>query len=105
MELVMPNNYVILEEEEMMYLDGGDWNTFKNNIKGLAASSAGFRDAARQVGLWGAIWSARVYSYSYVVSVLAPILGSVTAANFVLGAIGVATVGAVSYALWNYKYY
>lgn len=53
----------------------------------------------------GAIWSARVYSYSYVVSVLAPILGSVTAANFVLGAIGVATVGAVSYALWNYKYY
>lgn len=24
MELVMPNNYVVLEEEEMMYLDGGD---------------------------------------------------------------------------------
>ncbi|WP_156008404.1 hypothetical protein [Streptococcus ruminantium] len=25
MELVLPNNYVALEEEEMMYLDGGDW--------------------------------------------------------------------------------
>ncbi|CAG5680528.1 Uncharacterised protein [Streptococcus pneumoniae] len=23
MELVLPNNYVALEEEEMMYLDGG----------------------------------------------------------------------------------
>ncbi|WP_156021353.1 argininosuccinate lyase [Streptococcus ruminantium] len=25
MELVLPNNYVALEEEEMMYLDEGDW--------------------------------------------------------------------------------
>ncbi|MFX3897768.1 hypothetical protein ACJBU5_11420 [Streptococcus suis] len=24
MELVMPNNNVVLEEEEMMYLDGGE---------------------------------------------------------------------------------
>ncbi|MBZ4249191.1 SPH_0224 family bacteriocin-like peptide, partial [Streptococcus pneumoniae] len=23
MELVLPNNYVVLEQEEMMYLDGG----------------------------------------------------------------------------------
>ncbi len=26
MELVLPNNYVEIEEEEMMYLDGG-WST------------------------------------------------------------------------------
>ena len=25
MELVLPNNYVALEQEEMMYLEGGDW--------------------------------------------------------------------------------
>ncbi|MDS2309209.1 SPH_0227 family bacteriocin-like peptide, partial [Streptococcus pneumoniae] len=23
MELVLPNNYVVIDEEEMMYLDGG----------------------------------------------------------------------------------
>lgn len=105
MELVLPNNDVDIDQDEMMYLDGGDWNTFKRNIKGLGNASAGFRHAAQQIGLWAAVWSTRTYAYSYVVSMLAPVLGSVTAANFVLGAIGVATLGAVGYALWNYKYY
>lgn len=37
MELVMPNNYVVLEEEEMMYLDGG-WSAsvLGNNLWGAA---------------------------------------------------------------------
>ena len=39
MELVLPNNYVVLEEEEMMYLDGGGfgknwWN--KRSAVGIA---------------------------------------------------------------------
>ncbi|CEO74915.1 Membrane protein [Streptococcus pneumoniae] len=25
MELVLPNNYVVIDEEEMMYLDGGGY--------------------------------------------------------------------------------
>lgn len=29
MELVLPNNYVALEQEEMMYLDGGFWNSVR----------------------------------------------------------------------------
>ncbi len=45
MELVLPNNYVVIDEEEMMYLDGGDWKNFSRNIKGLWASSAGLGDA------------------------------------------------------------
>ncbi|AER18172.1 hypothetical protein [Streptococcus suis] len=35
MELVMPNNYVVLEEEEMMYLDGGE----------IATAMTGFENA------------------------------------------------------------
>lgn len=27
MELVLPNNYVVIDEEEMMYLDGGAYLT------------------------------------------------------------------------------
>ena len=105
MELVLPNNYVALEQEEMMYLDGGDWNTFKNNIKGLARSSSGFRFAARETGLWAARWSTRVYSYTYVVSAFAPILGSVAAVNAALAVIGGISVAGITYALWTHKFY
>lgn len=28
MELVLPNNYVVIEEEEMMYLEGGGYTGF-----------------------------------------------------------------------------
>ncbi len=37
MQLVLPNNYVELEQEEMMYLDGGLYLD-DNTIKGLAYS-------------------------------------------------------------------
>lgn len=40
MELVLPNNYVEIEEEEMMYLDGGwSWSVTKarRNTKALMA--------------------------------------------------------------------
>ena len=105
MELVLPTNYVVIDEEEMMYLDGGDWNTFKNNIKGLARASSGFRFAARETGLWAAIWSTRVYSYTYVVSAFAPILGSVAAVNAALAVIGGISVAGITYALWTHKFY
>ncbi|HEL1842675.1 TPA: hypothetical protein TX081_000870 [Streptococcus suis] len=41
MELVMPNNYVVLEEEEMMYLGGG-WSAsvLGNNLWGAAKKFA-----------------------------------------------------------------
>lgn len=105
MELVLPNNYLEIEQEEMMYLDGGDWETFKSNIKGLAAASQAFRFAARQTGLWGMVWGARTYLYSQVVVALAPLLGSVTAVNVVIGVVAGASAAAIGLALWNIKFY
>jgi|SRR5690554_4416017 len=38
MEMVLPSNYIEVEQEEMMYLDGGwSWVTFRNNMLGLVA--------------------------------------------------------------------
>lgn len=34
MELVLPKNYVEIEQEEMVYLDGGDAQNFSKNING-----------------------------------------------------------------------
>ncbi|MFA9414537.1 MULTISPECIES: argininosuccinate lyase [unclassified Streptococcus] len=39
MELVLPNNYVALEQEEMMYLDGGDW--IRDAAIGVVAATVG----------------------------------------------------------------
>ncbi|MFR1297622.1 MAG: hypothetical protein ACLSBH_20575 [Coprobacillus cateniformis] len=46
MELTMnlPRNYVEIEEEEMMYLDGGSMTMLYKNIKGLWGRSQGFRN-------------------------------------------------------------
>ncbi|CJW18624.1 Uncharacterised protein [Streptococcus pneumoniae] len=33
MELVLPNNYVALEQEEMMYLDGGSRIAIRKSYK------------------------------------------------------------------------
>lgn len=46
MELVLPNNYVALEQEEMMYLDGGGvgcnwWNKRDNIAYATAAAVSG----------------------------------------------------------------
>ena len=40
MELVLPQNYVEIEQEEMMYLDGGDAQNFSKNINGDLAYTA-----------------------------------------------------------------
>ncbi|VKD19417.1 Membrane protein [Streptococcus pneumoniae] len=61
MELVLPNNYVVLEQEEMMYLDGGfsilRWpvataiNIAFNGVLGGGAISL-VRNYIRNYGLW-----------------------------------------------------
>ncbi|MCZ0704565.1 hypothetical protein J2T56_003134 [Natronobacillus azotifigens] len=58
MEMVLPKKYVALEQEEMMYLDGG-WSarTFGRNL----------------VGIWGSFWGAEA-----LVSKLAKTLGKVS---------------------------
>lgn len=63
MELVLPNNYVALEEEEMMYLDGG-WSkdTAISNIKALLGLPA-VAFAAR--ALWNFMTSNNAETLSY----------------------------------------
>lgn len=51
--LLKPMSYIELDQEEMMYLDGGDWITFRDNIRCLTNASQSFRGAAREVGFWG----------------------------------------------------
>ena len=53
MELTMnlPRNYVEIEEEEMMYLDGGSMTMLYKNIKGLWGRSQGFRMSCKAVGI------------------------------------------------------
>lgn len=56
MELVLPNNYVEIEEEEMMYLDGGwSWKMLGKNLLGVynwasRTQSKGVGMALRAVG-------------------------------------------------------
>ncbi|CYV64687.1 TPA: hypothetical protein U1673_000133 [Streptococcus suis] len=49
MELVMPNNYVVLEEEEMMYLDGGEIATA--TVLGIISAAVAAGGAAYGAGL------------------------------------------------------
>lgn len=100
MELVLPKNYVTLDQEEMMYLDGGDWNNFRNNIQGLWASSAGLRDAMRQVGLVSAAGTAIKYSYPILMAKVATISGPIIWATG--GAAAVVAVGA-GVSLWTMR--
>lgn len=39
MELVLPNNYVVIDEEEMMYLDGGTYLS-KRACQGICVALA-----------------------------------------------------------------
>ncbi|MBF0786908.1 MULTISPECIES: hypothetical protein [unclassified Streptococcus] len=100
MELVLPNNYVAIEQDEMMYLDGGDWNNFKRNIEGLWISSAGLRFAMRESGLTNYAGKAIVASYPILMAKAATISAPIIWATG--GAAAVVAAGA-GVALWNMR--
>lgn len=59
MTLKLPSNYHEIEEEEMMYLDGGSWDTFQRNIKGVYNRYSNVSRALRAGGWgWGKVCSA-----------------------------------------------
>ena len=102
MELVLPNNYAELEQEEMMYLDGGDAKNFAKNEEGLLYK-IGINTATRaalgipsnfEMMQWG-YWTAVYYA-----SALAVQLSSITAnpAVITLVGLGAALMGAY---LWE----
>ena len=105
MDLTLSINFVEIEKEEMMYLDGGNWTTFKNNSRGLYKTSESFRWSAGNLGLWGAIWGSRTHVYVQVLSMFGPLLGLVTAVNVAIGAVAGLSVGGNVAVLWNFKFY
>ncbi|WP_155969696.1 hypothetical protein [Streptococcus ruminantium] len=100
MELVLPNNYVALEEEEMMYLDGGDWNNFRRNIEGLSKRSEGLRFAMREVGLLSSAGKAVWANKTILLAKVGMLSGKVIV---VVGLLGVGIVGAVGLTLYNVR--
>jgi hypothetical protein len=68
--ITMPSNYVVMEQEEMMYIDGG-WSgeVFKNNMVGLYN---GYRNAAAALRMGGitigTIYSMAAMTATYIVA-------------------------------------
>ena len=101
--LVMPNNYVVVSEDEMAYLDGGTAKNFYNNLKGLWNKSETLRWAMRASGLsWGYIANLAYVSYWYVCANVAVKLGTtIGLVSRVFGAIAAMGVVAAATYVWN----
>ena len=108
--LQMPSNYVVMDAEEMEYLDGGapSCKTLANNLKGLWLSSEEARRAFKLAG-YTLSYFTRIAAMSYTVvaagiaAQLGVTLGSI---NLVLGIIAAAcAVGVVYYLSTNRVFY
>lgn len=95
MEMVLPSNYAAIDQEEMMYLDGGAWSasTLKksmNNLSGKVGSGA-FRFA------FGSLAVSTAWGYWTAVSVLGGKVaaGLTVLASSMTGPLGIA-VGAAA---------
>lgn len=100
MTINLPRNYVEIEEEEMMYLDGGDGKNFAKNIYGIAKSAALKRAAGipsmaalAKIGYWTA-----VTTYPAAVAKIASWTGN----PIIIGIAALGAVAAVTY-LWNVR--
>lgn len=100
MELVLPRNYVEIDEEEMMYLEGGDARNFANNIYGLVRSAT----IRRALGIPSWLALAKM-SLPVAMSVFPGTIAKIS--SIVGGPIGgliggLGAVGAIIY-LWNVR--
>ncbi len=88
MTLKLPQNYVEIEEEEMMYLDGGwSWSTLGRNLNNLRIRYSSVSRALVGSGISvGSIYKMMRGIAPLAYSKIAAILGSITAANWVVGA-------------------
>lgn len=102
--LIMPSNYVVMDAEEMTYVDGGTATTFKDNMVGLWNNSADIRYALKASGLtYAMITAAASYSYTMAVATFGtPIIAAASVLSSpVGGAIAALSVGAAVAYLWN----
>ena len=96
----MPANAAELHEDEMEYLDGGEWDNFSNNVRGLANRFSFFASGLRGTGLWGQLFSQAKLSYSVAVVKY----GAFIAAHASVLGIGALVVSASAMAaLWNFR--
>lgn len=112
--LVMPSSYAVMSEEEMTYVEGGDLNTLKHNLRGLYSfivdrmskhfSGATVGAVLQRCGLSWATIGAMAGTYSQIA---ARVVGMITAVTKWLGQHAViigAIAGAAGVALlWNKK--
>ncbi|MCD6631718.1 hypothetical protein LSG16_02570 [Lactococcus cremoris] len=100
-ELVLPQNYVELTEDEMMYLDGG-WSVkiLATNLKDLWNKRPVFAGIFKANGIsWGALGALALGRASYLITRIGVAIGSIAAANWVVGATIAALAGGAIFAL------
>ena len=94
--LAMPRSFVIIEREEMEYLDGGAWSAtmFMNNIKGISSRSS------RAFSMLGITTSqiAAVATYTYAIAVTKFGIGIVNACA-IIGGIVAGLIAAIAVGL------
>lgn len=102
MELVLPQNYVEIEQEEMMYLDGGDAQNFANNING-ALTRMGISYANRMMAgipsnaaLAAMTWKQAAIFFPTLTAKISALTG-----NPIVIGIAVAVSAAGLWAIWN----
>lgn len=101
--LQLPNSFVDIDKEEMEYVDGGTWETFKNNILYLAEVSAPFRTALLMGGIsMGKIANTAYMSLTAAIAMYSGVIGlsASTLGPIVGGIAGLTAAGIVIY-LWN----
>ena len=78
--LVMPSSYVVMDEEEMTYVEGGDAKKLKNNLVGLWNRTQGIRIAFKAVGIQLAtIKAAAQYTFAAAVTKFGPVVLKIAA--------------------------
>jgi len=101
--LRLPNTYMEIDNEEMEYVDGGTWTTFKNNLLYLCEVSSPVRTALA-IGGWtmGKIASTCAMSVYAAITLYGGALGlsASSLGPIVGGVVGLSAAGIVIY-LWN----
>lgn len=103
--LQMPTSYVDIDRDEMEYVDGG-WSPsiLANNLKGLYNKYAFARNALVGSGITLAvIRQIAAGSATYLYTQIAATLGTIAAANWVVGAVIGVTASAAFYAMGTWS--
>ena len=101
--LVMPSNFVSVENNELEYIDGGTAVNFVKNLQGLWNKTLDLRMAMKASGItWSYISSLATVSYWYIIAnVSVKVAGIIAIGSRVLAVVaGLGAVAAATY-IWN----